>query len=162
MTTIGATSRWLRSLGKWRHLRNDSHLTMWVPYLRSDDQMEEAIIFQLGNTPFLKFLLNSIFVNSTLSLFQEKFTGSTPSSSIIRLQYFWMTKQISNKVNLKETNKKLYNYLLYSSRRFNTQRGTYIGGRFISNWVPKSIGFGWSQSRLGRQCRSYQDFRGCQ
>ena len=36
------TSRWSRSLGKWRHLRNGHHLTQWLSLLRSDDQMVEA------------------------------------------------------------------------------------------------------------------------
>ena len=43
MTSIGVTIRWSRSLGKWRHLRNDSHLTQWLSFLRSDDQKVEAI-----------------------------------------------------------------------------------------------------------------------
>ena len=36
--------RWSRSLGKWRHLRNDRHLTQWLKLLRSDDQMVEAYV----------------------------------------------------------------------------------------------------------------------
>ena len=42
--SIGVTSRWSRSLGKWRHLRNDRHLTQWLSLLRSDDQMVEAFV----------------------------------------------------------------------------------------------------------------------
>ena len=37
------TNRWSRSLGKWRQLRNDFHLTQWLSFLRSDDQTVEAI-----------------------------------------------------------------------------------------------------------------------
>ena len=42
MTSIVMTSRWSRSLGKWRHLRNDRHLTQWLSLFRSDDQTVEA------------------------------------------------------------------------------------------------------------------------
>ena len=41
--SIRVTSRWSRSLGKWRHLGNDSPLTQWLSLLISDDQMVKAI-----------------------------------------------------------------------------------------------------------------------
>ena len=44
---IEVTSRWSRSLGKWRHLRNDCQLTQWLSLLRSDDQMVEALIHSI-------------------------------------------------------------------------------------------------------------------
>ena len=45
--SIGVASRWSRSLGKWRHLGNDSRLTRWLSLLRSDDQMATKSKFGL-------------------------------------------------------------------------------------------------------------------
>ena len=42
MTSIGVTSRWSKSLGKWRQLGNDRHLTQSLSHLRSDDRMVEV------------------------------------------------------------------------------------------------------------------------
>ena len=57
MTSIRVTSRWSRSLGKWRNLRNDCDLTLWLSLLRCDNQTVEAMMtfglrFRVGTLIF--------------------------------------------------------------------------------------------------------------